>query len=280
MRYGIIDVGSNSVRLLLDDVKTSINTQLAEKAASGGCLLPAAMARTAKAVKEFVRIAEINGAIPKVFATEAVRSAKNKDEFLSILKADGIDVDVLNAETEAKIGFDGAYCGNGKIQAVLDLGGASSELAVGDGKKLIYAHSIPLGSVRLKDYSDDNEARAAYAKKVVAEYGEVPAFTELITIGGTSSSIVSVRDALVPYDPAKVHMQKLSLSEIYSVVTKISETPVNERVNIKGLHPQKIHILPAGGILIAEIMKYLGVTQATVSESDNLEGYLKLSDRS
>lgn len=275
MSNGIIDVGSNSVRLLLNGVKYMKNTQLSEKAASGGVLLPEAMQRTAEAVKEFVRDTTYCGAIPMVFATEAVRSAKNKEEFLAILRADGIEVDVLDAETEARIGFDGAYCGGG-IQAVLDVGGASSELAVGDENGIIYAHSIPVGSVRLKDYSDDNEKRAEYAKNLIEGYGSVPKFSELIIIGGTASSIVAVRDGIEPYDPDKVHLQKLTLSEIYSVIAKISETPVESRVNIKGLHPKKIHILPAGGILIAEIMKYLGVNEARVSESDNLEGYLRL----
>lgn len=274
MNYAVIDIGSNSVRMLLNGRKTTVNTQLAEKANAGGFLLPTAMARTAEAVISFVEQAKEVGATPKVFATEAVRSARNKEEFLNILLKNGVTVDVLAPETEAKIGFDGAYSGNGQIQAVLDVGGASSELAVGDGKTLYYSHSLPIGAVRLKDFSDDKAERTKHAHKLVKEYGEVPTFSELVTIGGTTSSLVAVRDGIDPYDPQKVHLQKLTLTEIDETVNKILATPPEERTKIKGLHPKKIHILPAGGILVMEIMRYLGVTAVTVSEKDNLEGYI------
>lgn len=273
MNYAVIDVGSNSVRLLLNGKKTLVNTQLAEKMTSGGLLLPQAMARTAEAIVNFCDEARKNGAVPKAFATEAVRSAANKEEFLSLLKKSDIELDVLSPAEEAEIGFFGAYCGDG-TQGVLDVGGASSELAVGDGNAIIYSHSLPLGSVRLKDYSDDAEAMRAHARERVLEYGATPKFSKLISIGGTSSSLIAVRDGLSPYDPEKVHGQKLSLDEVEAVVERILSTPVEKRTEIKGMPPQKIRILPAGGILIAEIMRYLDVKCLTVSENDNLEGYL------
>ena len=176
--YAYIDVGSNSVRLLLNGKKYLTNTQLAEKLVPGGNILPEAAARTSEAIKSFRRFALDNGADEVfVFATEAVRSANNGKDFAALLSADGITLDVLSPQTEAKIGFDGAYCGRGVFQAVLDVGGASSELAVGNEKGLVYSHSLPLGAVRIKDYSLDRREAEKLIDARVPEYGEVPPFT-------------------------------------------------------------------------------------------------------
>lgn len=274
MKKAVIDVGSNSVRLLLNGEKKIINTQLAEKADVGGTLGKDPIARTAEAIRVLKEEAEREGAKVWAFATEAVRSAKNKDEFLDAVRAFGLDIDVLPPQKEAEIGFFGAYYGTG-VKATLDVGGASSELAVGDGKTLAYAHSLPIGTVRVKDYSQDFYEQTAYVRKRVKEYGQVPAFEELIAIGGTSSSIVAIRDEVEPYDPKKIHMQTLMRKEIREVTDYINATPVEKRKDIKGLHPKKILVIPAGGAILLGVMEYLGIEKITVSETDNLEGYLQ-----
>ena len=277
--YAYIDVGSNSVRLLLNGKKRLTNTQLAEKLVPGGALLPEAVARTAEAVKSFRRFALDNGAEKVfVFATEAVRSAKNGDVFRAALAADGVELDVLSPQLEAKIGFDGAYCGKGEFQAVLDVGGASSELAVGNDKGLVYSHSLPLGAVRIKDYSLDRKTVEKLVNERVCEYGKVPPFSEMVTIGGTTSSLVAVRDGIEPYDPEKIHLKKITYDEMEKTVSRILATPVEKRAEIKGMHPQKILILPAGILLVMGIMRYLSLQKITVSENDNLEGYKRLKE--
>lgn len=274
MKKAIIDVGSNSVRLLLDGEKKIINTQLAEKADVGGILGEDPIARTAAAIRVLKEEAEQKGARVWAFATEAVRSAKNKEEFLDAVRAFGLEIDVLPSSKEAEIGFFGAYYGTG-VKATLDVGGASSELAVGDGKTLAYAHSLPIGTVRVKDHSLAFSEQMEYVRKRVKEYGTVPTFDELIAIGGTSSSLVAIRDEVEPYDPKKIHMQTLTRKEIREVTDFINATPVEKRKEIKGLHPKKILVIPAGGAILLGIMEYLGIEKITVSETDNLEGYLQ-----
>ena len=277
--YAYIDVGSNSVRLLLNGKKYLTNTQLAEKLVPGGNILPEAAARTSEAIKSFRRFALDNGADEVfVFATEAVRSANNGKDFAALLSADGITLDVLSPQTEAKIGFHGAYCGRGVFQAVLDVGGASSELAVGNEKGLVYSHSLPLGAVRIKDYSLDRREAEKLIDARVPEYGEVPPFTEMVTIGGTTSSLVAVRDGIEPYDPSKIHLKKITYAEMEDTVSRILATPVEKRAAIKGMHPQKTLILPAGILLVMGIMRYLSLEEITVSENDNLEGYKRLKE--
>lgn len=275
MKHGVIDVGSNSVRLLLDGNKQVINTQLAENMAPGGDLIAPAIKRTAEAIAFFKDFAEKAGATVSIFATEAVRSARNKQDFVDELAKIGLSLDVLDSEEEAYVGFAGAYYGSG-VKGVLDVGGASSELAVGDGHGIIYSHSLPIGGVRIKDYSPLPSLQYARCKEKVKEYGQVPPFSELISIGGTSSSIVAVIKKLSPYDPDQVHMTALTYDEIKATVDYIDSVPISERTNIVGLHPKKTLVVPAGGKIILSAMEYLGFDKITVSESDNLEGYAKL----
>lgn len=274
MNYGVIDIGSNSVRLLYKGKKQILNTQLSEKNVPGGNLLPEAMERTAEAVFTFADMVLSDGGKVTAFATEAVRSAANGAEFVKMITDKNIPVDVIPSEIEGLIGFNGAYDGNG-TQAVLDVGGASSELSVGNKDGLIYSHSLPLGSVRTKDIGLLPPALNVEVAKRVKEYGAVPKFSKLIGIGGTATSLLAVRDSVEPYDKDKIHLKTITLSDIEKVVEYINSVPVEERKNIKGLHPKKILVVPAGGVLIAEIMRYLGIEEMTVSEDDNLEGYVK-----
>lgn len=276
MSNAIIDVGSNSVRMLFRGKKYMENTQLAENLMNTGELCESAMERTEKAVKRFYDYAKDNGAAEVyAFATEAVRSARNGNEFAQRLTKDGIVVDILQGETEAQTGFCGAYTGEGTV-AILDIGGASSELAVGNRNGLLYAHSLRLGSVRLKDYAPDSQKQALYAEQAVKDYGKVPKFDKLIAIGGTLSQLCAVMKSLEPYDAEQVHNTVMTIKDVESVTQKILSTPIEKRAEIKGLHPKKILVAPSGGILAAEIMKYLNITELTVSEKDNLEGYATL----
>lgn len=108
------------------------------------------------------------------------------------------------------------------------------------------------------------------------EYGKVPAFSELVSIGGTTSTLVAIRNQMKDYDRDKVHLSVLTRDEILDIVEYINSVPMKLRRYITGLPFEKRDVIPAGGVLVAEIMKYLGVTELTVSENDNLEGYLKL----
>ena len=148
MKQAVIDIGSNSVRLLLVKEKLTskqiITTRLAEGSGDEFILKSTPMERTVNAVKEFVGIARNAGADDLfVFATESVRKAANKDEFLSLLNPLKIKVDVLTGEEEAKIGYYGARA-EGKT--LVDVGGASTEFYDG-----VTAQSFPIGTVKIYD---------------------------------------------------------------------------------------------------------------------------------
>ena len=281
MTYGVIDIGSNSIRLLLSDGekaiedKIVIRTQLAQDLANTGILCEEAMQRSIEAIKELVDYAKEKGA-NKVwsFATEAVRSAKNKEVFLNRLKDIGIIVDLIPSQNEAKLGFAGAYYG-GRV-AVMDVGGASSEIAVGDEKGLIYAKSIPIGIVKIKDVcSEDVNKAEEYIEEKIKGYGNIPEFDTLISIGGTASSFAAIAMEMEVYDSKKVDFYKLTYKQIEDAVERIRVLPMEERNTVKGLSMKRRDVIVGGGILIMKIMKMLNKDSLVVRESDNQEGYLQ-----
>ncbi len=282
MKYGVIDIGSNSVRLMLSENNASLykkiaTTKIADQLAFTGLLQKKAMVNTAKAVNEFYETAKKDGAEEVfVFATEAVRSATNGDDFVKFVKSKyNIDIDVLSQKNEAKAGFYGAYTSG--ICCTIDIGGASTEIAVGDSSKIYYTKSLPIGVVRLRDICGEDMVQLdAYTQGVITEYGDIPKADKVYAIGGTASTIVAVLEEMEVYNPAIVHGYKLTKLGILRVYNKICSVPLERREEIKGLTKNRADIICGGAILLINIMNMLKIDFVEVSEKDNLEGYLKV----
>lgn len=277
MKYAVIDIGSNSIRLMVSDgEKTLFKRLISTRLSSGSTLKEDAIERSVEAIRIFKNTAlQENCDVLYAFATEAVRSASNKEDFLSKCRDIGVDVDVIDGDVEAKIGFAGVY--EGGTIAVIDIGGASSELAIGDKNGLIYTKSLKTGCVRLKDaFGEDIDRIREYAKQLVGQY-EVKgiSFDRLYSIGGTASTYASVDEKMTEYDANKIHGKVMTAEKIERLAKYIASVPTEKRSEIKGLPDKRKDIIVGGGILLVEIMRYLNVNELTVSESDNLEGYLK-----
>ncbi len=275
MKYAAIDIGSNSVRLLSNGIKHLEITTLGEGLIKTGVLKKEAIVRTKDAVVNFYNQAKSEGADKVfVFATQAVRVAKNGADFIDAVKEVGIDVDIIPKEREAEIGFIGAYTG-GKC-AILDIGGASTEIAIGDSAGITYKGSVAVGAVILKDVSDARREMEEYVKTIFSTYGELPKFEKLIAIGGTPTTYAAIYHDLEPYDPAVVDGTVLSRQDIYDITTRIIKTPEEQRKDIRGLHPKKVPYAVTSGVLLYTYMDCLDVQKVEISEKDNLEGYIKL----
>lgn len=272
----VIDIGSNSVRLLLSGTKYLRTTALAKGLAKSGTLSSQSIKDTLKAVIEMYDMACEGGAKHiYVFATEAVRVAQNSHQLINGLKDFDIAVDILTPEQETKIGFWGAY--TKETQAILDIGGASSELSCGDKKGLLYWHSLAVGAQRLADYFTGNIRELSfYIKERIAEYGTLPDFDSLVAIGGTATTLVAIKEALEPYDAFVVQDYLLKAKEVERIAKEIFAMPLQARYNIKGLPTSRATVIAPGGLLLYHIMEYLGVESCIVSEKDNMEGYLLL----
>ena len=281
MKYGVIDIGSNSVRLMLSDGVNTLNkcvktTRLAEGMGLEKIIKPEPMERTAQAVSTFYDYAlkQKAGKI-YVFATAAVRQAINGLEFVERVKSMcGIDVDVVLGDMEARIGLVGAL--NGKDGGIIDVGGASSEVTVSNCNKEIYGKSITIGAVAIKDVcGQDLELAKEMILNKIQEFGNIP-FAEFYAIGGTATSLAAIVQELEPYDPKKTDGFVLDIDVLKALTEKLYKLPVKERKKLKGLQPERAEVIAGGAYLLYAIANKIGLDKIIVSEKDNLEGYLML----
>ena len=283
MKISAIDVGSNSVRLMvMADGKTLYKqldtTRLAEGLAQSGVLKPEAIERTARAVQIFAAAAELNGAgTPYVFATAAVRSSKNGADFVARVKAlTGIDVDVLSGEEEAACGILGAL--RGRDGGIIDLGGASTEITLQQGGKTLYSKSVNIGTVRLFDMAgQDRSALQAAIDNSLNGYGSLSLDgKDIYGIGGTATSLAALYYELEKYDPKVVEGTVLTREWLCAEAEKLLSLTVEERRALRGMEPRRADVIAGGCLLMYSILNRFNADRITVSESDNLEGYVLL----
>ena len=283
MKISAIDVGSNSVRLMvMAEGKTLYKqldtTRLGEGLANSGVLKPEAIERTARAVQLFAAAAELNGAgTPYVFATASVRSASNGGDFVKRVKQlTGIDVDVISGEEEAACGITGAL--RGRDGGIIDLGGASTEITLQKGGKTVYSKSVNVGTVRLYDIAgQDRQALERAARTALKDYGNLSlAGTDMYGVGGTATSLAALFHELPAYDPKVVDGTVLTVGWLGSMAERLLSMSVEERKAMRGMDVRRADVIAGGCLLLHHILKRFGAEKLTVSESDNLEGYVLL----
>ena len=278
-RFAVIDVGSNSVRLMfVADGKVlykGLNTtRLGEGLAQAPFLKAEAAERTALAVAQFYAQAKKEGAEETfVFATAATRTAKNKEIFLDRVQAlCGLTVDVIAGEEEAEIGMLGAIGNNDG--AIIDIGGASTEIVVKKKGEVVYKKSIDIGVVRLKDSCGRGRNRLEeVALSEVAKFGVLPTDTIFYGIGGTATTLAAQCLGLTEYRSDKVTGAKISIKDVELLVDNFATLSVEEIAKLPCMPKGREDVILGGAILLATVMKKLGIAEITASDRDNLEGY-------
>jgi len=279
MKFGVIDIGSNSVRLMINENGKTLYklveiTALAEGMGVEKILKEQAVDRTVSTVSFFVTHAKSENVDEiLIYATAAVRYASNKDYFVNrIKKATGIDLDVISGELEGYIGRLGALSYNDG--GIIDVGGASAEITAVKNGSEIYSKSLDIGVVKIKDAcAQDKEKALDFITEKIKEYGDIPK-VEYYGIGGTATSIASLMQELEPYDPKKVDGFVIKIEELEKWVNKLYSLGLEEKRQLKGLQPKRAEVISGGALLLYKILKKIGVNRLIVSEKDNLEGYL------
>ena len=280
MKISAIDIGSNSVRLATFEggktlYKRLCTTRLGEGLDKSPTLSPQALERTALAVNNFYKEAIEDGAERVyAFATAAVRSASNGRDFISRVKElCGLDICVLSGEEEAECGILGAL-GNSD-GGIIDIGGASTEITLRKSGKTVYAKSVNIGAVRLFDGAGrDRKALQKIINEKVAEYGKVDAGSfKMYAIGGTATRLAAVKHNLREYAPLITDGTDLSLSEVDELATRLLTDSV-EHIKATTICAQSSEIMGGGTLLLATVMRALNINRITVSERDNLEGFI------
>lgn len=280
-KNAVIDIGSNSVRLMLVAdgkvlYKTLNTTRLGEGIAVRPRLKEEAIERTARAVSEFYARAKAEGADRvRAFATAAVRGSENGGAFVARVKElCGLETDVLSGEEEAEIGISGAL--GEKDGGIVDAGGASTEVIIRSHGKIVYEKSVNIGIVRLKDLCGrDKTSLLRASEAAVREYGKVPYVPPVYAIGGTATTLAAVKLGMKEYDPARVTGTRISLSEMKSLADKLTGLTVEETSALAGVEKRRADVIGGGATLLSVLMETLGFPELIVSDSDNLEGYAR-----
>jgi exopolyphosphatase/guanosine-5'-triphosphate,3'-diphosphate pyrophosphatase len=278
-KFAVIDIGSNSVRLMfVADGKVLYKglqtTRLGEGIAEKPILNAAAIERSARAVELFYEKAKNEGAEKIVaFATAAVRSAENGAQFTDRVKElCGLQVEVISGEEEAEIGILGAlgYADGG----VIDIGGASTEIVVKDKGAIIYKKSVNIGVVRLKDKCGrEKKLLEQAAINAVKEFGEVPSNGVLHGIGGTATTLAAQVLRLQEYQSEKITGAKITAEQIQVLADKLLTMRIEEIAALPCMPKGRADVLTGGAVLLATLMKKLGIHTLIASDTDNLEGY-------
>ncbi|MDE7440454.1 MAG: hypothetical protein K2N23_08110 [Clostridia bacterium] len=281
MKIGIIDIGSNSVRLALSaDGKTLYKriktTRLGEGLSLTGKITSSAIERTASAVADFKAAAELDGAEKVyVFATAAARSASNGNDFVEYTKNRyGIEVDVISGETEAQIGLLGAL--GTADGGIIDLGGASCEVTVRENGKTVYTKSVDAGAVRLLDTCGrDRDKLEKYISEKLSDYGSFDAGKyNMYGVSGTATTLAAVKHKLTEYDPKIVHGTPLSAQEVGDLAEKFLNMSVEQIKQLGEVIVWRADVIAGASLFLYRLMQYMNISKMTVSENDNLEGYL------
>ncbi len=278
-KFAVVDVGSNSVRLMFVAggkvlYKALNTTRLGEGLAERPFLKEEAIERSAQAVASFYARAKSEGAESVfVFATAAVRTAENRVDFLNRVRAlCGLTVEVISGEEEAEIGILGAL-GNAD-GAVVDIGGASTEIVVKKNGELVYKKSVDIGVVRLKDACGrDKAALQRVAAEAAKAYGALPVNGELVAIGGTATTLAAQALGLEEYDSEKVTGAVITREKMREMVDTFLQMSVEEIAALPCMPKGRADVLAGGAVLFSVIMQTHGIERLIVSDRDNLEGY-------
>ncbi len=276
----IIDIGSNSVRLMLwangkSLFKQVCTTRLGEGLAASGELSEAAMARTQAAVAMFCEKASSEEARTYPFATAAVRNARNGAAFCERIKAAcGVEVDVVSGEEEALLGLTGALSSR-KTGGIIDIGGASTEICFRDVNLVSQKKSLPVGCVSLYDRCGEDRAKLQRAIGDVL-CGLDPGRTAqpVYSIGGTAATLTSLKLGLPSYDAGKMQETILTRDLMHQTAELLFSLSESERRKLPGMDASRADIIAGGALLLLNIMNFLHLDEVRFSDRDNLEGYL------
>lgn len=285
-KSAVIDVGSNSVRLMFSAdgkvlYKTLQTTRLGEGIAFAPFLRGDAQLRTADAIADFKARATSEGA-EKIYAyaTAAVREAENRQEFIALVQERaGLSLDVLSGECEAAYGMDGAL--GGKDGAVIDVGGASTEIAIRLDGQTAYKKSVPIGVVKIKDVCGRNRWKiAAFCAPFAEEFFDARALIaavkgRVVAVGGTATTLGAQKADLKIYDGKKVTGTRLTREDVLQYAEDFLTLPVEEIEAMPCMPKNRADVVGGGAAWIAAAMEGVDICSLTVSDEDNLEGYAR-----
>lgn len=304
-RLGGIDCGTNSIRLLIADVRdgrlrdvhreTRI-VRLGQGVDATGEFAPEAIARTRAALADYAALLKRHGVERvRMVATSAARDVANRDVFFAMTAevlgavVPGAVAEVITGAEEAALSFRGAV---GELDpasgpfVVVDLGGGSTEIVLG-ADAVAASYSADIGCVRLTErclHSDPPTAdEVAAARAVVRErldvaLGVVPVDGARTWVGlaGTMTTLSALAQNMTAYDSAAIHLSRVPGRDLLAVCERLIAMPRSERAALGPMHEGRADVIGGGAIVVEELARELraraGIDELTVSEHDILDG--------
>ncbi len=299
VRVAVVDIGTNSTRLLVAEVDTSNGsiqelsrrsqvTRLGDGVDASGALSEQATARVFSTLDLYhAEIEEYQCQANLAVLTSAVRDASNGADFAEHVREDyGLDAKVLKGEQEAQLTFLGAMAGRPPATeptVVIDIGGGSTEFVVGTGRTAGFHVSLHAGVVRMSErhiHTDpptpkELQELALDVRSTLLDGlppDERAPVKHGIAVAGTATSAASIEQELDPYDPARVHGHSLELATVEMLLARLADLDEEDRRRVVGLHPDRAPTIVAGMILLSESLKAFELERVEVSEHDILYG--------
>jgi exopolyphosphatase/guanosine-5'-triphosphate,3'-diphosphate pyrophosphatase len=305
VRVGAIDCGTNSIRLLIADVadgrlrdvhREMQIVRLGQGIDATGQFAPEALARTRAALEEYVdelRRHEVDRL--RMVATSAARDAGNRDEFFAMTAellgtvVPGSVAEVITGTDEAALSFIGAV---GELDSsaapfvVVDLGGGSTEVVVGD-REVKASYSIDIGCVRLTErclHSDPPTAAEVEAARVVVREGLSDALRVVpvegartwVGVAGTMTTLSALAQRMATYDADAIHLSRVGFDELLTVCDDLIAMTRKQRAALGPMHAGRVDVIGGGAIVVEELARELGnragIDELVVSEHDILDG--------
>ncbi|WP_083913807.1 Ppx/GppA phosphatase family protein [Nocardia concava] len=310
-RIAAVDCGTNSIRLLIADVTRDADgkprlidvhremriVRLGQGVDATGALNPEAIERTRVALHDYVELMLKHGVERvRMTATSATRDASNREDFFTMTGVElgrvvaGSQAEVITGDEEARLSFAGAV---GELSSaagpfvVVDLGGGSTEVVLGDASGVQSAYSADIGCVRITERclhgnpptpEEVASARFFASERLAQAFGVVPVERAHTWVGvaGTMTTIAAVALDLPEYDSERVHLTRLPLAELRGVCDRLIGMNHDERAALGPMHPGRVDVI-GGGAVIAEVLadelaRRAGITELIISEHDILDG--------
>lgn len=284
-RHAVIDVGSNTIHLLVGDVDggeilpvtgEKVSARLGSGVEKTGRIEDERVEVAAESIALFARISALNGvSSPMILATSAVRDAENGSKIVErVREATGLKMRLISGEEEAILGFRGAVSAAGRSWGgpalVVDLGGGSAQLIVGDASSgPLMQVSLPLGTNRTTERFVDNdppkkkELRAldGHVKEMMPGWS-LASTAQVVAIGGSARAIL------------KITREKLTIKHLRELAIEVSSHPSAVLAREEGLTPERARVMPAAITTLAAILEHFGKDMLTVARGGLREGTL------
>ncbi len=296
VRRAVVDVGTNSVKVLVGDVaggdvipvwETSAQTRLGRGFYETRRLLPEPIAATAMAVARFSAEARTRGAVSvRVVATSAARDALNRADLVdAIQRASGLRVEVISGDVEAAWGFRGVTSApglGGRRLLILDVGGGSTEFVLGRADACEFRRSFALGSVRLMERFPaadppgagqldalrawlDAFLRAEVAPGLVPCLGAGGVPEHVLGVGGTTAILALIQLGSAEFDRPAIESTVFSAPDLGRLVERLWSLPLGGRRALPGLPPERADVILFGAAIYESVIRVFGFSNLGVS---------------